>query len=349
MAATYPATTLNEAVDLLEQDVNKFHDVLNGDATTTVAIDSGSVPSVNKALADMAAYKVPVAWANGVQETDILQPRTYSGNAYVPLTAPVTMGAAPDGNWKLYSYTVTAVDVITLDQDSGDGAAVIVNNSGVTQPYTGMATGITANTCGYLDNRDNTDGGLIVAGLSGGTDEIGLYLIGGGEGTDTSDTGVAQIHLRSGTGNGTVLGNMADTDNMVTIANNVATKVAIKGNGDIKTQGGVYAIGEISGLASDERLKENVQPVEDALSKVQQLNGVTFNFNERAKEYGLPEEGQLGLIAQDVEKVIPEAVMPFAFDPEYKNVKYDKLVALLVEAVKELSQQVEELKNGNTK
>lgn len=105
MPATYPAVTFEQAVDLVEQDVNIFHDILNGDDTTSVPIDVGTVPSVRKALADMAAYKVPLAWANGVEQTDFLQPRIYSNGFYIPVSVPITMGAAPDSNWKFFSYS----------------------------------------------------------------------------------------------------------------------------------------------------------------------------------------------------------------------------------------------------
>lgn len=104
MPATYPAVTFEQAVDLVEQDVNIFHDILNGDNTTSVPVDVGTVPSVRKALTDMAAYKVPQPWQNGVMEIDFLQPRIYSNGFYIPVTVPITMGVAPDSNWKLFSY-----------------------------------------------------------------------------------------------------------------------------------------------------------------------------------------------------------------------------------------------------
>lgn len=84
---------------------------------------------------------------------------------------------------------------------------------------------------------------------------------------------------------------------------------------------------------SDIRLKKNIQPIADALAKVMQLQGVTYEWNKEGMEEGL----NIGLIAQEVEKILPEVVDT---DNEgYKSVQYSVLVALLIEAIKE--QQVE--------
>ena len=97
-----------------------------------------------------------------------------------------------------------------------------------------------------------------------------------------------------------------------------------------------------SSTPSDERLKENIQVVDNALDKVSQLKGVTFDW-ERT------EEASAGLIAQDLEKVLPSAVKekPLALhynDEVYKTVEYSQVTALLVEAIKELKEQNDQLK-----
>jgi ABC-type Fe3+-citrate transport system substrate-binding protein len=71
---------------------------------------------------------------------------------------------------------------------------------------------------------------------------------------------------------------------------------------------------------------------------------VYFNWNQKAfpeKEFGAQDE--LGFIAQEVEKIVPEIVLKDKTKEEYRSVKYDKLVALLVEAVKEQQKQIEKL------
>ena len=97
-------------------------------------------------------------------------------------------------------------------------------------------------------------------------------------------------------------------------------------------------------------MKTNIVPVEDALGKVEALNGVTFDPNEAALALGVAPGKQMGVIAQEVEAVAPELVTNSAF-AGYKTVKYVKLTALLIEAVKELSAKVKTLEAqlGNTK
>jgi hypothetical protein len=107
--STYPATNNQEAVDLNILNANAFHMVLNGDATTDVPTyeGNGTIPSVAKALHTMAAYKVPIPWEEGVSEADILQPRVFADNIFVPIRVPAVMDSIPsDLYWKLYFPTV---------------------------------------------------------------------------------------------------------------------------------------------------------------------------------------------------------------------------------------------------
>lgn len=97
--------------------------------------------------------------------------------------------------------------------------------------------------------------------------------------------------------------------------------------------------------SSDIRFKKNIKTVENALDKVKALRGVYFNWNQEAfpdKNFGTQDE--LGFIAQEVEKVVPEIVTKENTKDEYRSVKYDKLVALLVEAIKDQQKQIDSLK-----
>lgn len=108
-------------------------------------------------------------------------------------------------------------------------------------------------------------------------------------------------------------------------------------------QGAVYATGDITAFyTSDERLKKDVVKIEDALEKVRWLKGVEFTW-DKDKIAGLDHVGpkpdnDIGLIAQDVEKVFPQAVTER--EDGYKAVDYGKLVPALIEAIKELSYRV---------
>ena len=97
--------------------------------------------------------------------------------------------------------------------------------------------------------------------------------------------------------------------------------------------------------SSDLRYKTNIRPVYNALDKVKALRGVYFNWNKEAfpdKNFGTKDE--LGFIAQEIENVVPEIVTKDNTKEEYRSVKYDKLVALLVEAIKEQQIQIDSLK-----
>ncbi len=95
--------------------------------------------------------------------------------------------------------------------------------------------------------------------------------------------------------------------------------------------------------SSDKRLKENIKTIESPLEKLDKINGVEFDW--------IPKEGiheneghDVGVIAQEVEKIIPEIVQ--TRDNGYKAVKYEKIVPLLIESIKELKAEIEELKKS---
>ena len=97
--------------------------------------------------------------------------------------------------------------------------------------------------------------------------------------------------------------------------------------------------------SSDARFKTNITPIENALQKVIHLRGVNFNWNQKAfPEKNFSDKTEVGFIAQEVEKVLPEVVFKDSTTEEYRSVKYDKVVALLVEAIKEQQKQINSLK-----
>jgi hypothetical protein len=94
---------------------------------------------------------------------------------------------------------------------------------------------------------------------------------------------------------------------------------------------------------SDQRLKDNITPIEDPLAKVLSISGNTFDWNDKSHKSG----HDVGVIAQEIEKVLPEAVT--TRDNGYLAVDYQKVVPLLIEAVKELSAKVDALEKNTDK
>ena len=102
--------------------------------------------------------------------------------------------------------------------------------------------------------------------------------------------------------------------------------------------------GDIIAFVSDDRLKTNKVELTNALNKINSINGFTYNFNETAGKLGFNTEiDYVGVSAQEVQKVLPEAVKPAQIDNDYITVQYEKLVPLLIEAIKELSDKVDDL------
>lgn len=118
--------------------------------------------------------------------------------------------------------------------------------------------------------------------------------------------------------------------------------------------GGIFAVGDVTAYYSDERLKSIESTIPNALEKVNSLRGFYYYENEVAKKIGYNnDKKQVGVSAQAVQRVLPEAVADAPFDRDekgnsrsgenYLTVKYEKLVPLLIEAIKELTQKVAEL------
>lgn len=199
------------------------------------------------------------------------------------------------------------------------------------------------------------------------TNTIGNYEIrgvGGGGGATQADGGDDGF-LRLSAGGGTSATTQSSIDlsgysNIPDMLNNIVMRTAgverlrIDNTGNIgigttaptaklQVNGDIIA-NSIAG-SSDLRFKQNIRPVENALDKVKSLRGVYFNWNQKDfpdKNFGTQDE--LGFIAQEVEKVVPEIVTKDNTNQEYRSVKYDKLVALLVEAIKEQQKQIDSLK-----
>ena len=116
--------------------------------------------------------------------------------------------------------------------------------------------------------------------------------------------------------------------------------------------------GEVTAYSSDARLKTNIENIPNALDKVKALNGVLYNWTDEGHKWGLDvdtEKREVGLLAQEVQEVLPEAVAPAPFDlddeqnsrsgKDYLTVKYERIAPVLIEAIKEQQKEIDELKS----
>lgn len=117
--------------------------------------------------------------------------------------------------------------------------------------------------------------------------------------------------------------------------------------GDVRINGDIVATGDVTAYSSDRNLKTNLRVIPNALEKMEHINGYEFDWDiDKCKEVGFSPKNihEHGVIAQEIEKVMPDLVVESAFDEDYKSVKYDRIVSLLIAAIKELKQEIDLLK-----
>ena len=112
------------------------------------------------------------------------------------------------------------------------------------------------------------------------------------------------------------------------------------------TTGEIRATNNITAYYSDDRLKTKLGNIESALDKVLSLNGFYHQANETAQALGYEVVREVGVSAQEVNAVLPEVVAPAPIDPQYMTVRYERLVPLLIEAIKELKSEIDGLKKS---
>jgi|TARA_B110000114_G_scaffold54182_1_gene57630 hypothetical protein len=145
----------------------------------------------------------------------------------------------------------------------------------------------------------------------------------------------------SGTGAG-INGALQVSGNIETTTGSLLVKSGGSVKASIDQSGNGYFTGDVTtnGSASDERLKENIVPLDKGLETIEQIKTYTFNYKNR------PQDTHPGVIAQEIEELVPEVVYDIEMeDGTYKAVRYQQLVPLLINAIKDLSEKVNVLEN----
>jgi hypothetical protein len=121
---------------------------------------------------------------------------------------------------------------------------------------------------------------------------------------------------------------------------NVTPEKLSTGGPNWDANGNLSASGDITAYSgSDERLKDNITPIPDSLDKVLSISGNTFDWNEKSEKEG----NDVGVVAQEILEVLPEAVI--TRDNGYLAVRYEKIIPLLIEAIKDQQNIILDLKN----
>jgi len=237
-----------------------------------------------------------------------------------------------------------------------------IRNSSGTEIMTIAA--IDGNGDGYINFNSspgtiNTNGGDLILS-PGGSGNVGIGTTSPSQKLHTNGT-AGDTRTRTSTSNhGTYFesGVTSDSAGILLVAGHASSilNIYLQGSGGVSNEfqfqhdGDFHADGDViafSTTVSDKRLKDNVKVIDNALDKVMKLRGVEFDWNQ-GKRKG---QHDLGLIAQEVEEVLPELVREKTLctgeyegnEQEFKTVDYEKIVGVLIEAVKEQQEQINKL------
>lgn len=287
--------------------------------------------------------------------------RAVDADASADVTAGLFVFVAEGSTYADSGWVLTTNDPITLGttaltftQFSGAGqitAGTGLSKSGNTLSVSFGSTGTTAcvgNDARLSDTRNTTNsvtfnnGG---AGAASGTTfngdsavTVSYNTVGAPSTTGTNASGSWGISI---TGTATT----ATTANGLNTSNNYQVNSLGVGTAGSGTAGEIRATNNITAYYSDDRLKTKLGPLANALAAVERLSGFYYKANETAQALGYKPVREVGVSAQEVQAVLPEAVAPAPIDEQYLTVRYERLVPLLIEAVKELSARVSELES----
>jgi hypothetical protein len=238
---------------------------------------------------------------------------------------------------------------------NGNTTYYCIANQAASEWEVGVGTWSTGNTLARTTVVASSNSGSAV-NFSAGTKDVFVtypagYTVNTQTGTATVATSVANA-LTAGTGitfssGSTYNGSAAIT---LSIPQAVATSSSVQfgsfgvGTAASGTTGEIRATNNITAYYSDERLKTKISDIEDPLGKVRQIKTMLYHANEIAVALGYDASiVEVGVTAQSVQAVQPEAVAPAPIDDKYLTVRYERLVPLLIEAIKALDAKVDAL------
>ncbi len=264
----------------------------------------------------------------------------YSANRHVDHTAvSITAGSGLTGGGDISTTRTISIANLGVTDAMLAGSisnAKLTNSSVTVTAGTGMSGGgavslggsVTLTNAGVTSNVAGT--GISVSGATGA-----VTITNTGVTSNVAGTGVS---VSGATGAVTIsIGQAVATSSDVRF-NSLGVGMAASA-----TAGRIDATNDIVAYSSsDRRFKNNIKPIENPLDKINKISGNTFDWNEETKiEHGY-DGNDVGVIAQEIEEVLPQLVQ--TRESGYKAVKYDKLVALLIEGIKEQQIQINDMK-----
>ena len=286
-------------------------------------------------------------------ESDVLKSFDYvsSNVRYVDSVGGVSIALKPDADGTKAWIVDTDGDLVSNGGAWTSGNAYMNNliaSSSVTASNMIITNDViisgdlnVAGTTTYTSTNNINIGDNIIELNFGGSATEGGILVKDATGTTTSGS-----LLWNSVSDSWTAGALGSESDIVTTSNFNSTRPSIAifntiSGSNIHSEGTVIAEGDIVAYASsDRRLKDEIQPISNPLEKINQIGGYSFIWNTQKQD--IYNGKDYGVIAQEIEEILPELVQ--TRENGYKAVKYDKLVSLLIEGIKELSQEVNELK-----
>jgi Chaperone of endosialidase len=208
-----------------------------------------------------------------------------------------------------------------LTNGQATGTVNIATNAGTGNLFTAASSGVSIGASGGTCTIGNTN---FTVGQSGGT---------------VTFNGITTFTMNSVTAFNLTGGGTMNAGSTYGYFSSLGVGTNTNGGG-----GTIYASNNIVAYYSDDRLKTRLGKIEDALAKLETLNGFYFEANQTAQDLGYTVQREVGVSAQEVNAILPEIIKPAPIDAKYMTVQYEKLLPLVIEAIKELSGQVKELK-----
>lgn len=308
----------------------------DGSAATTWAVDATTTATANKVVArDVSGY---------VFATYYNSAGTFSTTGTASGMARFTGTNGTDTYGRSYTPAAAAAALSGQTMNiAGSSTSCTGNAATATQWATGRTISLTGDVTGTSASFDGSGNASITATVA---DDSHNHIISNVDGLQTALDGKADLSGASFTGNVYSTGNIGlDSTDYLTFTNNTQMDIYVNGSNEFRFEadGDFHADGDViaysTTTASDEKLKDNIEVVENAVDKLHQLKGVTFTWKR-------DNQASAGVIAQDVQKVLPEAVKEVKDmkGDTHLTVNYAALTSILIEAVKDLSEQVKELK-----
>ena len=334
-STTPPSGSISVVGDLWYDSTNAQLNVYTGSAWLLVGPQSsagqGTTGAIAATITDVssAPHVVIELYVNNDIVGIVSKDATFTVNTipgFTTVRPGITLATTVNSQVPLFQGTATSSQTLNglssssfMRSDSNtstSGTLLVQNNSGLT---VGLNSDFNANVSGTTVTLKNTtpNGNLNIGVNVGGTPTDAILIDG--------STGAVSIPSFS-------LGS----------ANISVTSFGV-GTAATGVTGEIVATNNITAYYSDDRLKTRLGDITNALAAVTSLTGFYYEANQTAQDLGYTAQREVGLSAQDVQKILPEVVVPAPIDNQYLTIRYEKMIPLLVQAIKELNDKIDNL------